>query len=145
MHIDQLNPVILARLIVIDMQAPLQAAAHSLTKPGIGLVVVCNERGKAEGVLSKSDLIRHLAGREPATTSVAALMSRNIVACNPHDDLHVVWQTMTAQRLQNMPVLGEDAEPLGVLDIRDAMKMLFEQEEIQERMMSNYIAGLGYQ
>jgi hypothetical protein len=32
-----------------------------------------------------------------------------------------------------------------VLDIRDAMKALFEQEENQERLLANYIAGIGYQ
>jgi hypothetical protein len=52
---------------------------------------------------------------------------------------------MVAQRLQNMPVLGTDAKPLGVLDIRDALKALFEQEEYQEGLLSNYVAGVGYQ
>lgn len=50
-----------------------------------------------------------------------------------------------AQRLQNMPVLGTDSKPLGVLDIRDALKVLFEQEEYQEQMLFNYVAGVGYQ
>jgi hypothetical protein len=50
-----------------------------------------------------------------------------------------------AQRLQNMPVLGTDSKSLGVLDIRDALKVLFEQEEYQEQMLFNYVAGVGYQ
>jgi hypothetical protein len=52
---------------------------------------------------------------------------------------------MRAQSLQNMPVLGTDARPLGVLDIRDALKALYEQEEYQERLLSNYVGGVGYQ
>jgi hypothetical protein len=44
-----------------------------------------------------------------------------------------------------MPVLGTDSKPLGVLDIRDALKVLFEQEEYQEQMLFNYVAGVGYQ
>lgn len=47
-------------------------------------------------------------------------------------------------RVQNMPVLDADARPLGVLDIRDALKVLFEQEQLQEHMLANYIAGIGY-
>jgi hypothetical protein len=43
-----------------------------------------------------------------------------------------------------MPVLGDQAKPLGVLDIRDALKVLYEQEQLQEHMMENYIAGFGY-
>jgi hypothetical protein len=34
-----------------------------------------------------------------------------------------------------MPVLGADRKPLRILDIRDAMKVLFEQEELQEHML----------
>jgi hypothetical protein len=34
---------------------------------------------------------------------------------------------------------------LGVLDIRDAFEVLFEQEEYQEGLLVNYVAGVGYQ
>ncbi|TJW72072.1 MAG: CBS domain-containing protein, partial [Mesorhizobium sp.] len=73
-----------------------------------------------------------------------ALMSRSIVSCSPQDDVHEVWQIMTALNLQNIPVIADGARPLGILDVRDAMKALFEQEEMQERMLFNYVAGVGY-
>ena len=44
-----------------------------------------------------------------------------------------------------MPVLSADLKPLGVLDVRDALKALLAQEEYQERLLANYIAGIGYQ
>lgn len=143
MRIEQLNSTTATRLMMIDAGATPQAAALSLSKPGIGLVVVCHENGKAAGVLSKSDLVRHLADPRPAT--VEALMSRPFVFCHPGDDVHSVWQMMTGRSLQNVPVLGAGSLPVGVLDIRDAMKALFEQEELQEQFLTNYIAGIGYQ
>ena len=145
MRVDQLNPVISARLMVIDIDATPRVAALSLAEPGIGLVVVCHESGAAAGVLSKSDLIRHLAEPGSSPTTVATLMSPAIVSCGPDDELHSVWETMTVQGLQNVPVLGADGRPLGILDIRDAMKALFEQEELHEHMLTDYIAGVGYQ
>lgn len=143
MRIEQLNPVTLARLTVIRADATVHAAAHSLSRPRIGLAIVCNMNGQMTGVLSKSDLIRHLTDREGAA-SIEALMSRNVVSCTPDDDVHTVWQTMAAQNLQNVPVLDIDTRPVGILEIGDAMKALFEQEELQERMLTNYIAGVGY-
>jgi predicted transcriptional regulator len=98
-----------------------------------------------DGIVSKSDIVRHLTHAGVADALVANLMSRNIVCCGPENDLHDTWQRMAAQRLQNMPVLDSDSRPLGVLDLRDALKALFEQEEYQERLLSNYVAGLGYQ
>lgn len=145
MRIEQLNSITSARLTIIGADATPQAAALLFSKPGIGLVVVCNGNGRAAGVLSKSDLVRHLANPNPAETTVAALMSQPFVSCDPGDDVHSVWQTMASQSLQNVPVLGAYSEPLGILDIRDAMKVLFEQEELQERLLVNYVAGIGYQ
>jgi CBS domain-containing protein len=144
MLIDKLHALTSPRLAVIDLNASVQAAALSLSKPGIGLVVVCNGDGGAEGVLSKSDLVRHLTSSISSAPQVSALMSRRIVSCTPEDDLHEVWQTMAATSLQNMPVVDVGARPIGILDIRDAMKALFEQEEMQEQMLSNYVAGVGY-
>jgi CBS domain-containing protein len=143
MLIDKLHALTSPRLAVIDLNATVQTAAHWLSRPGVGLVVMCNGSGSAEGVLSKSDLVRHLAG-SMSVPPVSALMSRSIVSCGPQDDVRAVWQIMAARNLQNIPVIDDRARPVGILDIRDAMKALFEQEEMQERMLSNYVTGVGY-
>ena len=143
MRIEKLYPMTSARLMMIDVAATLQVAALTLSNPGIGLAVVRGRGGKAAGVLSKSDLIRHMTDGEQEA-SVESLMSRNIVSCSPADELQTAWQVMVDNRVQNMPVLDADARPLGVLDIRDALKVLFEQEQLQEHMLANYIAGIGY-
>jgi CBS domain-containing protein len=143
MRIDSLHAATSARLAVIDLDATLQTAASCLSRPGIGLVVVCSGTG-ATGVITKSDLIRHLATAGAADAPVALLMNWPIVSCGPSDDVYSVWKTMTAQKLQNVPVLGIDRKPLGILDIRDAMQVLFEQELYQEQELVNYIAGVGY-
>jgi len=145
MLIEALRPMISARLVVVAVDATLRTAASALSNPHIGILVVCDENKKAAGVVSKSDLVRHLSSVGAEEAPVAVLMSRNISSCRPEDDLYATWQKMAAQSLQNMPVLSTDASPLGVLDIRDALQVLFEQEEHQERLLINYIAGVGYQ
>jgi CBS domain-containing protein len=145
MRIDTLRPVTATRLAVITVDTSLRSAAAVFSDSRVALLVVCDASRCAAGVLSKSDIVRHLAGAGAAEAPVAALMSRDIVACGPQDDLYATWQRMAAQGLQNMPVLGTDAEPLGVLDFRDALKTLFEQEKYEERLLSNYVAGIGYQ
>lgn len=145
MRVDSLHAVTLARLAVVGIDAPLRSAALSLARPGIGLVIVCSESGAASGVLSKSDLVRHLSDAGSVDAPVAQLMTRPIVSCEPNDDVDGVWRLMTARSLQNVPVLGARSEPLGILDIRDAMKALLEQEQFEEHLLTNYIAGIGYQ
>ena len=144
MLIDNLRAATSARLVKINVDDTLKTAARCLSRPGIGLIVVCREDGEAGGVLTKSDLVRHLATEGAADEPVEPLMSWPIVSCAPNDDVYGVWQIMTARKLQNVPVLGVDLNPLGVLDIRDAMEALLEQEQFQEHMLVDYIAGVGY-
>jgi CBS domain-containing protein len=134
-----------ARLAVMALDATLRTAASALSNRNIGLLVICDGNRRAIGVVSKSDIVSHLTNVGVTETPISNLMSRNIVFCRPEDDLYSTWQSMTAQSLQNMPVLGIDSTPQGVLDIRDAFKALYEQEEYEERLLLNYIAGVGYQ
>src|SRR5262245_13246524 len=100
LRVDSLHSATSARLATDELDAPLQTAAFSLSRPGIGLVVVCSDTGAA-GVLTKSDLVRHLAKAGAADAPAALLMSRPIVSCKPDDDVYDVLQTMNARKLQN--------------------------------------------
>lgn len=145
MLIETLRPMTSARLATVTASATLLTAARVLSRPQVGFVIVCDESGRAAGVLSKSDVIRHLTNAGMTEASATNVMSRSIVSCRPQDDLYATWQKMAARSLQNMPVLGTDLMPLGVLDIRDALRALFMNEEYQERLLQNYIDGVGYQ
>lgn len=144
MIVDRLHSSTTSRLVVVGQDATVQEAAQSLSRPGIGLVVVCGAGGILQGVVSKSDLIRHLSGPVHSSPQAAALMTTSVITCGPKDDVHDVWQTMAARNLQNIPVVDDDGKPLGILDVRDAMKALFEEEALQERMLFNYVTGVGY-
>jgi len=130
---------------MIAIEATLRTAAFAFANPQIGLLVVCDGNGRAAGIVSKSDIIRHLRDVGATDAPIANLMVRNIVSCRREDDLYDSWQKMAARNLQNMPVLSGDCTPVGVLDIRDALKVLFEQEKYQEQLLFNYVAGVGYQ
>jgi CBS domain-containing protein len=143
MRIDRLASAISARLVAVAPNDTIRTAAAALTTPDAGLLVVCDEAGRATGVLSKSDLVRHLAVAPSAQTPLAPLVSRNVVHCAPGDDLHETWQKMTAWRIQNMPVLAPDRTPLGVLDIRDALEELLKQEQYLEHLLADYVSGVG--
>jgi len=128
---------------MIASHASVATAARALLDQNIGLLVVCGPEGEAVGVLSRVDLVRHIAD-EQARESLAGLMSTDIVSCRPEDDLLGAWKVMTAQGLQSMPVLGIESRPVGVLDLRDALKALFDAELYQEQLLENYISGFGY-
>lgn len=90
MLVHNLKALTSARLAVVDHVASVRTAALALTRPGIGLVVVCSGAGNTQGVLSKSDLIRHLTSADLSVPLAGALMSRAVVSCGSGDDLHDV-------------------------------------------------------
>ena len=144
MIIKALRSKVSARLVAIPATDTVQAAALAFADLNIGLLVACDAEGHAVGVVSKSDLVRHMAAAGLVEAPLAAVMTGDILHCGPDDDLHAAWQGMSARRLQNMPVLDADLKPLGVLDIRDALEVLFDQEQYQEQLLENYVAGVGY-
>ncbi|MBS7700159.1 MAG: CBS domain-containing protein [Chelatococcus sp.] len=144
MLVERLSASTATRLAVIGITADVRCAVQWLSRPGVGLVLVCADDGRLQGVVSKSDLVRHMAGSALTDSPVADLMSRSIVSCAPDDDVRTVWTIMTAGNLQNIPVIDAHARPVGVLEIRDVMNVLYAQEEMQEKMLTNYVAGVGY-
>jgi CBS domain-containing protein len=144
MRIDELKETTTARLRTLEPGATVRIAAEALSGRDAGLVFVCGDAGEAAGVVSKSDLVRHLARAGSAEASAAGLMTRGFLSCRPEDDVRAVWQTMTRRRLQNVPVLGGMSRPLGVLDVRDVMRAILEADELEEQVLANYIAGVGY-
>jgi CBS domain-containing protein len=75
MPIDNLGAATSARLVEINVDDTPEDCGACLSRPGIGLIVVCGEGGEAGGVLTKSDLVRHLATEGAADEPVAPLMS----------------------------------------------------------------------
>ena len=144
MDVERLQTAVAARMSVIAATASVRSAALAFADSKVGLLVVRGEDGRAVGVVSKSDLVRHIAAGGAGKTPVLPVVSRPVVACAPQDDLYSAWQVMKRQGLQNMPVLGADAQPLGVLDIRDALAALLDEERYQEKLLADYISGVGY-
>lgn len=132
------------RLKVMSERSSVRGVAEAFSDARVGLVVVCEGDGGTVGVVSKSDLVRHLARAGRIDVAVTTVMTRTVASASPGDDLRTAWQFMVARRLQNLPLLGADRRPVGTLDIRDALQAILRIEEDQESQLVNYIAGNGY-
>lgn len=144
MFVRDLNEQLRARFKSLDELSTVRAAADALARPSLGLIVVCGADETASGVVSKSDLVRHLSQAGHVELPITEVMTRSVVTASPADDLHEAWRFMVRQRLQNLPVAGPDRKPVGTLDIRDALLAILEIEENREEALINYIAGNGY-
>jgi predicted transcriptional regulator len=59
------------------------------------------------------------------------VVTRTVILCHPGDLLHDVCSIMKARGLKNLPVVGQDSRPAGVLSPRDALEVTLEEVEYE--------------
>ena len=144
--IRSMLPVVSERLIVISTSAPVVEAARLLSGARISLIIICDADGLMSGVVTKADVVRqisHCTGCS-CTTMVADIMTRKVVSCRLDHQLVDVWASMRDNALRQIPVVGHDARPVGVLYANDALQVLLQEVEHEELLLRDYVMGVGY-
>ena len=145
MRLDAISSVTARQLEVVPSTSLSHDAIERLLDRDTRFLVVCNEMGRAVGVVTRVDILRYLVSRTYRPNApVAELMTTDVTFAREHDDLLDVWALMHARDLNRVPVLNERDVPLGVLTINVALNALLEQEQSQELELTNYIGGSGY-
>jgi predicted transcriptional regulator len=127
------------------MDALLIDVAKLLNGPR-NLVVVCDDSGKMAGVITKTDIVSRISYCAGCSCTMAAahVMTREVTFCRRSDWLHEVWPVVKQRSLKNIPVVDQDAVPVGVLNARDMVRALLEDTEYEESLLRDYVMGVGY-
>jgi CBS domain-containing protein len=146
MIVERMLPASRRRLVTIGDDALLIDAAKLLSDLHTDLVVVCSSDQLLAGVITKTDIVRHisLCRGSGCTTAASTAMTRTVILCHPGDRLHDVWSIMKDRSLKNIPVVDQDSRPLGVLNARDALEALLEDVEYEEVLLREYVMCVGY-
>jgi CBS domain-containing protein len=94
-------------------------AAQQMRDQGIGDVIV-TDGGKVCGIVTDRDIVvRAIAdGREPTTTKVGDICSRDLVTLAPTADVTEAVTLMRERALRRLPVV-ENGKPVGIVSIGD--------------------------
>ena len=146
MFVERMLPAARKRLVTIAEDSPILDAAKLLGDLHTDLVVVCSSGAMLAGVITKTDVVRQISHCRGSgcTTAASAIMTRTVILCHPGDPLHDVWSTMKERGLKNIPVVGQDSRPIGVLNARDALEALLEEVEYEEVLLREYVMCVGY-
>ena len=144
MFIERLLPLARERLVTVMEDTPLSQAAGLLATRS-ELVVVCDRAGRLTGVITRTDIVRHVAEHATARGDMASsVMTRDVVLCRSNDTVGSAWERMKQRKLKNIPVVEGEARPVGVLHARDLLQILLEDSEDEEAMLRDYVMGVGY-
>jgi CBS domain-containing protein len=100
---------------------PLRLAAEIMSAANVGFLPVCDDGGKVVGTITDRDIVvRAVApGLDPDARLVGEVMSRDVVACRPDDELAVAEQFMAQYQVSRLVVIGEDEVLEGVISLSD--------------------------
>jgi CBS domain-containing protein len=105
----------------LKAQEPVQAAAERMRAENIGFLPVCDDDGRVLGTLTDRDIaIRVCAENRPAAqTPVGEVMTREVIACAPSDELRVAEEAMARYRKSRILVINERGQLVGVISLSD--------------------------
>jgi CBS domain-containing protein len=119
--VRQVRDVMTAAPQTVTLDASLTTAARVMADNDIGDVIVTeSESEKAAGIVTDRDIaIRAVAeGRNPDTTTVEDIFSRDLVAAAPTDTVHDALELMKGLNVRRLPVVEGD-RAIGVVSLGD--------------------------
>jgi CBS domain-containing protein len=123
--------------------ATIFEAIGIMCRSHVGALLV-NEHDRPIGILSDGDIMRRvlLEGRDPSTTRVADVMTRDVVAAELHMEPEEAMAVMTERRLSQLPVV-ESKTVVGIISVCDLLTWRSSDQEFEIRTLKEYVSG-GY-
>lgn len=104
----------------VSPQDTVHTAAKRMRDEEIGFLPVCEAGKKVLGTITDRDLaIRVLAEARAATTRIEDVMTHEVVACRPEDDLSKAEELMSKHRKSRMMCIDASGRLVGVISLSD--------------------------
>ncbi|MGW8275044.1 CBS domain-containing protein [Xanthomonas axonopodis] len=125
----------------VAADAAVIEAIRLMAEKAIGAVLVM-EGPRLVGIVSERDYARKvvLRDRSSSTTSVAQIMSAEVVTVSPLETVERCMQLMTDGRFRHLPVV-ENGRVQGVISIGDLVKAVIEAQRQDIDQLQRYIAS----
>ncbi|MEF9417452.1 MULTISPECIES: CBS domain-containing protein [Xanthomonas] len=125
----------------VAADAAVIEAVRLMAEKAIGAVLVM-EGPRLVGIVSERDYARKvvLRDRSSSTTSVAQIMSAEVVTVSPSETVERCMQLMTDGRFRHLPVV-ENGRVQGVISIGDLVKAVIEAQRQDIDQLQRYIAS----
>lgn len=125
-----------SEIITVNCNATVNVAATQMFINKVGCLVVNDDDGKYAGIITERDIVNRVIApsRNIEATTVAEIMTSNIVTCSPQTPTSEARGIMAANGIRHLPVVEEDVV-VGMLSARDLMgKQLLEDRAAAEEV-----------
>jgi CBS domain-containing protein len=129
------------QVFTVTKETTVSQIASILAQKRIGAIVVIDQNGIVDGIISERDIIRGLAqfGVSVLEKPALDLMTRNVITRGLNADIDELMQEMTISRIRHLPIIDE-GKLVGVISIGDVVKNRVEELEREGNMLRDYIS-----
>lgn len=108
------------RVVSIEQNESVAAAAKLLKRSNLGALPVCDEQGRLRGMLTDRDIVLRCVAMEadPKQTKVSEIMSRGIITTGPFEEVKKAVRLMSDDQVRRLPVL-EEGRLVGMVTLCD--------------------------
>ncbi len=107
----------------ISPRDTVEDAAQRMRDENIGFLPVCDESRKVLGTLTDRDIaVRVVAARKPTSTMVEEVMTREIIACQPKDDMREAEKAMAEHHKSRIMCCDDQGTLVGVISLSDIVR-----------------------
>jgi CBS domain-containing protein len=104
----------------VSPQDTVQGAARRMRDGNLGFLPVCDQSKKVIGTITDRDLtIRVLADGRAVTTPISEVVTREVVACSPEDDLREAQELMAKHHKSRIMCVDANGRLVGVISLSD--------------------------
>jgi len=127
-------------VLTIEASATVLDAIEKMVGSNVGALLVTDD-GHLRGIVTERDYLRRVAleGRTESGTQVREIMSSSLVYVTPETTIEECMAVMTERRIRHLPVLDEGRQLAGIVSIGDVVKFHSAEQDVQIRLLSDYI------
>ncbi len=120
-----MDDIFVARLMTSDLVTVtpgtlVEDAGQTMLEHGISSLVVVDEDGHLEGILTTTDFVTIVAESFPkAETTVSRYMTTDVITVSPQESITTVAETMMEQEVHHLPVVDEADTVVGIVTTTD--------------------------
>ena len=114
-----------------------------MRKGKIRHLVVVDEQGAIEGVVTLTDIIKELGAKLTDNRSVFEIMTRKIVISKPDDTIHEISRKMTENSISCI-IIEDDSKPVGIITERDIARFFLSGVDVSAESVSNWMSSPVY-
>ncbi len=129
----------------INENSSLKEAVSILVENHIGSLMVLDDQEEIRGIFTERDVIIKLSqtNQQVSTLRVKEVMTSKDKLIIGHDDdkIDYLMQIMTAHKIRHLPIMKRDGSLMGILSIRDIIRVLLRDSKQKVKFLNDYISG----